>query len=171
MTRIRSVAWVLLLLTGCGRADSGAADSVPALAQSQTGSGTAPGLEIAPPPHEFVLLEITPAAAHQIRTHLRDQNLSGARLRYTIVGGGCTGFQNKLDLVTDPPTGDDFEFVVDGIPCVVLKRHIPYARGAKIDFGEKSGQRGFLIHQPNAIHPGDLTEKRPTEPGTEKDVK
>lgn len=167
MTRVRSGAWILLLLAGCGRADSGTPDPRPAPPQSI--DTAAPALEVAPPPRELVLLEITPAAAREIRAHMRETDLSGARLRYTIKGGGCTGFQDKLDLATDPPTADDFEFVVDGIPCVVLKRQIPYARGARIDFGEKAGKRGFLIHHPNAITPEDVAEKPPGDADGRKD--
>jgi iron-sulfur cluster assembly protein len=139
---------LLALLAGCaGRVTDHAAGAPTSAAHPPYQP-----VEVAPPPREVVHLEITPAAARAIRSHAADLKSERWWLRYSIKGGGCTGFQDKLDLETTPPTSEDFESVVDGIPCLVLDKHRPYARGTRIDFGEKDGKTGFIVtHPPTAV--------------------
>jgi iron-sulfur cluster assembly protein len=72
-------------------------------------------------------------------------------LRVRVVGGGCSGFQNKLDL--DFEVNDKTDEIMDfeGVPVVVDKRSLMYIDGAKIDFHDEEKLRtGFSIQNPNA---------------------
>jgi iron-sulfur cluster assembly protein len=71
-------------------------------------------------------------------------------LRMRVVGGGCSGFQHKLDLDPDvnPKLDDVFEF--HGIPVVVDRRSLMYLDGAQVDFHDELNRPGFSISNPNA---------------------
>ena len=71
-------------------------------------------------------------------------------LRMRVVGGGCSGFQHKLDLdpLMNPKLDEVFEF--HGIPVVVDKRSLMYLNDVKVDFHDDLNRRGFSISNPNA---------------------
>ncbi len=71
-------------------------------------------------------------------------------LRVRVVGGGCSGFQNKLDL--DPQINEKLDEVFEfhGVPVVVDKRSLMYLSGAVVDFHDDLNRRGFSITNPNA---------------------
>jgi iron-sulfur cluster insertion protein len=71
-------------------------------------------------------------------------------LRVRVVGGGCSGFQNKLDL--DPEVNEKLDEVMDccGVPVVVDKRSLMYLDGVKIDYHDDLNRTGFSITNPNA---------------------
>jgi iron-sulfur cluster insertion protein len=71
-------------------------------------------------------------------------------LRVRVVGGGCSGFQNKLDLDPDVNEKLDEVFEMHGIPVVVDKRSLMYLDGAKIDFHDELNRTGFSITNPSA---------------------
>jgi iron-sulfur cluster assembly protein len=71
-------------------------------------------------------------------------------LRMRVVGGGCSGFQHKLDLDPDvnPKLDDVFEF--HGIPVVVDRRSLMYLDGVQVDYHDELNRPGFSISNPNA---------------------
>ena len=75
---------------------------------------------------------------------------SKVHLRVRVVGGGCSGFQNKLDLdpVINPKLDELFEF--HGIPVVVDKRSLMYLDGATVDYHDELSRPGFSINNPQA---------------------
>lgn len=79
-----------------------------------------------------------------------ESTLKKLYLRLRVVGGGCSGFQNKLDL--DPEVNEKLDEVFDmhGVPVVVDKRSLMYLDGAKIDFHDELNRTGFSITNPNA---------------------
>ncbi|MBP3957915.1 hypothetical protein J8F10_21890 [Gemmata sp. G18] len=141
---------LLALFAGCSEI-VGDATPAPAPAPASASPVLAGAtLELAPPPRELIYLEITPDAARTVKRHIDDLELKRWWLRYTLAPGGCTGFQNKLDIDTGPPTDRDFEFVANGVPCLILKSQRHLAQGARIDFGQKDGQSGFIVTAPHA---------------------
>jgi iron-sulfur cluster assembly protein len=70
-------------------------------------------------------------------------------LRVRVVGGGCSGFQNKLDLDQEITEIDEV-FEMHGVPVVVDKRSLMYLEGATVDFHDDLNRRGFSITNPNA---------------------
>jgi iron-sulfur cluster assembly accessory protein len=71
-------------------------------------------------------------------------------LRMRVVGGGCSGFTNKLDLDPEinPKLDEVFEF--HGVPVVVDKRSLMYLENAVVDFHDDMNKRGFSITNPSA---------------------
>ena len=71
-------------------------------------------------------------------------------LRLRVVGGGCSGFQNKLDL--DPQVNEKLDevFEVHGLPVAVDKRSLMYLDNATVDFHDDLNKRGFSISNPQA---------------------
>jgi iron-sulfur cluster assembly protein len=71
-------------------------------------------------------------------------------LRLRVVGGGCSGFEHKLDL--DPAMNPkvDEEFDIFGVPVAIDKRSLMYVSGVAIDYHNDLNRRGFSIQNPNA---------------------
>lgn len=71
-------------------------------------------------------------------------------LRLRVVGGGCSGFQNKLDLdpAVNPKLDDTFE--IHNVPVVIDRRSAMYLQGATVDFHDEINRRGFSVTNPSA---------------------
>ncbi|MCI0641516.1 MAG: iron-sulfur cluster assembly accessory protein [Gemmataceae bacterium] len=71
-------------------------------------------------------------------------------LRMRVVGGGCSGFQHKLDL--DPQVNPKLDeiFEMHGVPVAIDKRSLMYLDGVTVDFHDEIARRGFSISNPNA---------------------
>ena len=100
-------------------------------------------------------ITVTEKAASEVKRIVKDQQETGAApekvyLRMRVVGGGCSGFQHKLDLdpVFNEKLDDLFEF--HGVPVVVDKRSLMYLDGVTVDFHDDLNRRGFSISNPNA---------------------
>lgn len=102
-------------------------------------------------------ITVTPKAAEEVRRAMADVIASGSvepgttlYLRVRVQGGGCSGFQNKLDL--DPKYDEkmDYLFETHGVQVVVDKRSLLYLEGAVIDFHDDLNKRGFTVTNPNA---------------------
>ena len=108
---------------------------------------------VAPPEFPIVLTE---KAASEVRRHLADVGSDGENagqpmyLRLRVQGGGCSGFQNKLDL--DPTFNEklDHLFEIHGVQVVVDKRSMLYLMGAMVDFHDDLNKRGFSVTNPTA---------------------
>jgi iron-sulfur cluster assembly protein len=100
-------------------------------------------------------ITLTEKAAGEVKRILSEQQGTGSLpekifLRMRVVGGGCSGFQHKLDL--DPVMNDKLDevFEMHGVPVVVDKRSLMYLSGAVVDFHDDLNRRGFSITNPNA---------------------
>jgi iron-sulfur cluster insertion protein len=98
---------------------------------------------------------VTEKAAGEVKKIIADQQGAGAMpekiyLRLRVVGGGCSGFQHKLDL--DPVINDKLDeiFEFHGVPVVVDKRSLMYLENANVDFHDDLNKRGFSITNPSA---------------------
>src|SRR5437764_221685 len=100
-------------------------------------------------------ITITEKAASEVKRIVTEQQGLGnvqdrIYLRMRVVGGGCSGFQHKLDL--DPAVNEklDETFEVSGVPVVVDKRSMMYLDGVTVDFHDELNRRGFSISNPQA---------------------
>lgn len=99
---------------------------------------------------------ITAKAATEVQRAIADYKSGGDApegelyLRLRVQGGGCSGFQNKLDL--DPTYNEktDHLFEVHGIKVVIDKRSMLYLDNATVDFHDDLNKRGFSITNPQA---------------------
>ena len=102
-------------------------------------------------------LVVTEKAAEEVRRHIADHVASGNAegdgklyLRVRVQGGGCSGFQNKLDLDPKFDEKSDLKFDFHGIEVVVDKRSMLYLDGAVVDFHDDLNKRGFTVTNPQA---------------------
>lgn len=100
-------------------------------------------------------ITVTEKAASEVKRIIAEQQGNGNApeklyLRLRVVGGGCSGFQNKLDL--DPQVNDKLDEVFEfhGVPVVVDKRSLMYVNEVTVDFHDDLNRRGFSITNPSA---------------------
>jgi iron-sulfur cluster assembly accessory protein len=100
-------------------------------------------------------ITLTEKAAAEVKRIIAEQRQTGEvpekiYLRLRVVGGGCSGFQHKLDL--DPVVNEKIDNVYEmhGVPMVVDKRSLMYLASAVVDFHDELNRRGFSITNPNA---------------------
>ncbi|MBM3981166.1 MAG: iron-sulfur cluster assembly accessory protein [Planctomycetes bacterium] len=108
----------------------------------------------APPAPQLV---VTERAALEVKRHIADMESRGELppgdklyLRVRIQGGGCSGFQNKLDLDAKFDEKTDHKFEAHGVEVVVDKRSMLYLAGATVDFHDDLNKRGFTVSNPQA---------------------
>ena len=96
-------------------------------------------------------ITVTEKAASEVKRIIEEQQFKDrVYLRMRVVGGGCSGFQHKLDLDlnVNPKLDEVYEF--HGIPVVVDKRSLMYLDNAQVDFHDDLNRRGFSISNPSA---------------------
>ncbi|HLR62748.1 MAG TPA: iron-sulfur cluster assembly accessory protein [Lentibacillus sp.] len=97
-----------------------------------------------------MVISITDGAANQVKEMMQEEE-EGARLRFGIQGGGCSGLSYSLGF--DHEVNEDLDMVEDinGIPVVMNKQDVPIVEGTTIDFKQNMMGGGFSIDNPNAI--------------------
>jgi iron-sulfur cluster assembly protein len=96
-------------------------------------------------------ISVTEKAAGEVKRIIDEQQFKEkVYLRMRVVGGGCSGFQHKLDLDLNVNPKLDEVFEMHGIPVVVDKRSLMYLDSAVVDFHDDLNRRGFSISNPNA---------------------
>jgi iron-sulfur cluster insertion protein len=99
-------------------------------------------------------ITLTEKAAAEVKRIIADQEAAGVAeklyLRMRVVGGGCSGFQHKLDL--DPTFNPKLDEVHDfhGVSVVIDKRSLLYLGGVTVDFHDDLNKRGFSVTNPTA---------------------
>src|SRR5262249_50311074 len=99
-------------------------------------------------------ITLTEKAATEVKRIIADQpagpEAQKLYLRLRVVGGGCSGFQHKLDL--DPQVNPKLDEVFEqhGVEVVIDKRSLLYLSGVTVDFHDDLNKRGFSISNPNA---------------------
>ena len=113
------------------------------------------GVKDAPPAAPPIT--VTEKAASEVKKVVagmieRNEAEAGAQLylRVRVQGGGCSGFQNKLDLDAKYDEKTDHKLAFHGIEVVIDKRSMLYLAGAVVDFHDDLNKRGFTITNPSA---------------------
>ena len=116
---------------------------------------TALGLKDAPP--AAPPLTVTEKAAEEVRRYIASMKEGGQveadgklYLRVRVQGGGCSGFQNKLDLDAKYDEKTDQLFTFHGVEVVVDKRSLLYLTGAVVDYHSDLNKKGFTVTNPQA---------------------
>lgn len=97
-----------------------------------------------------MVITLTDSARDQIKEMMKDEP-EGARLRFGIQGGGCSGLSYSLSF--DEHVNEELDIVeeINEIPVVLFSQDLPIIEGTKIDFKENLMGGGFSIDNPNAI--------------------
>jgi iron-sulfur cluster assembly accessory protein len=93
-------------------------------------------------------LTLTSAAAKRVAS-IAQRQAKPAILRLSVEGGGCSGFQYKFDLASEPEAGDSVS-ETDGVRLVVDPVSLDLVTGSTVDFVESLGGAAFRVENPNA---------------------
>jgi len=91
---------------------------------------------------------ITERAAKKIGQILKTEP-SGAMLRLSVMGGGCSGFQYKFDVERDR-ADDDVTIDRGGVTLLVDSVSLQYLAGSEIDFVDDLIGASFKVNNPKA---------------------
>jgi iron-sulfur cluster assembly accessory protein len=98
---------------------------------------------------------LTEKAAAEVKRIVAEQ-LAGPEappevfLRMSVKGGGCSGFQHKLDLDKEMNPKLDEKFEQHGVAIVIDRRSLMYLNDVVVDYHDDLNKRGFSISNPNA---------------------
>ena len=95
------------------------------------------------------LIKLTESAGRKVSGLLTKQGRPQGVLRVSVVGGGCSGLQYKMDLQDKPQTRD---ILVEsaGVRVVVDPKSALYVTGSELDYADALQEGGFKVKNPNA---------------------
>jgi iron-sulfur cluster assembly protein len=96
------------------------------------------------------VVNLTEAAAYQIKDMMKQVEEENPYLRISVKGGGCSGLSYGMGFDTEKQDGD-IELNQYGIHILVDHESAPILKGTKIDYKESLMGGGFTIDNPNAI--------------------
>lgn len=98
-------------------------------------------------PTEFTL---TDSASVRIQHLQRKEANDALKLRITVEGGGCSGFQTKFSLEYNPPNADDKVIAHLGAQVLIDEVSMGLLKDSVLDYSEDLSGGGFEIKNPNA---------------------
>ncbi len=93
-------------------------------------------------------LTMTDRAARRIGEILRSEP-SGAMLRLSVLGGGCSGFQYKFD-VDRAKADDDVAIDRGGVVLLIDSVSLQYLAGSEVDYVDDLIGASFKVNNPKA---------------------
>ena len=106
-----------------------------------------PTFQISPAPGGHGL-SLSESAARRLARLAADEGRP-VMLRVAVDGGGCSGFQYRLELV-ETAEPDDIRIEADGQAAVVDPVSLPFLKGSEIAFVDDLAGAQFVIRNPNA---------------------
>ena len=95
------------------------------------------------------VLDFSDSAAKKLRSILQEEKNPELKLRVSVYGGGCSGFQYTFSL--DEEIKDNDKSVQNGdMTLVVDSMSYQYIAGSEIDFMEGLEGSMFVVKNPNA---------------------
>ena len=94
-------------------------------------------------------LKIGDGAVARIKQLIETDGNPAMKLRISITGGGCSGFQYNFSL-DDAVGDDDVAYEKDGITVVIDETSIPFVNGAVLDYKTDLMGAYFTVDNPNA---------------------
>lgn len=97
------------------------------------------------------IINLPPKVTDRAFARLAEINASAGTtqaLRVAVDGGGCSGFQYRIEL--DEPTEDDLVLEKDGQKVLVDSISLPFLENAVIDFSDELIGARFVVENPNA---------------------
>jgi len=95
------------------------------------------------------LIKLTENAGNKVAGLLGKQGRPDGVLRVSVIGGGCSGLQYKMDL-QDRPQNRDILIESAGVKVVVDPKSALYVTGSELDYVSSLTEGGFKVHNPNA---------------------
>lgn len=91
---------------------------------------------------------LAPSAARRLATLSQAEGRT-LMLRVAVDGGGCSGFQYRLELV-ETAEADDLQITHDGWTALVDPVSAPFLKGSEIAFVDELAGAQFVVRNPNA---------------------
>ncbi len=92
-------------------------------------------------------ITLTENAAKHVQAFLAKRG-KGVGVRLGVRTSGCSGMAYKLEFA-DEVTGDDIQFVSNGVTVLVDPKSLPYLDGMELDFRREGLNEGFKFNNPN----------------------
>jgi iron-sulfur cluster assembly protein len=95
---------------------------------------------------------LTERAAGEVKRIIADKRMpETTALRVAVAGGGCSGFEYKLDFQAEPAGDDDQVSQSHGVRVLVDRKSLKFLNGMEIDINEGLNKRGFVFNNPLAV--------------------
>lgn len=106
--------------------------------------------DIAPAPAAGI--ELSEEAATEVRKFFDAEGLDAAeaKLRVSVLPGGCSGFEYGLEVDDQPAESDDLAVEAHGIRILVDPFSAQYLAGIRIGYHSSFKGSGFTFENPNA---------------------
>ena len=91
----------------------------------------------------------TDAAAKKVKSLVAEEKNSNLKLRVSVDGGGCSGFQYAFAF-DEATAEDDAVFENNGATMLVDVTSMQYLNGAEVDYLEGLEGARFVVNNPNA---------------------
>jgi iron-sulfur cluster insertion protein len=88
-------------------------------------------------------------AAERVAALIAQQGNPNLKLRLSVSGGGCSGFQYGFDF-DEEQKDDDIVVTRDGVTLLVDGTSLLYLMGSEVDFVEDLVGASFQVKNPNA---------------------
>ena len=107
---------------------------------------------------EQTAVKITKNAAEKIKNLLAHEE-PNMKMRLSISGGGCSGFQYGFDFDSNHDD-DDIIFNENGAELIVDKVSIMYLNGSIVDFEDKLIESSFKVENYHKLHIGGQHDRK-----------
>lgn len=92
---------------------------------------------------------VTENASKRIQELLSEEDNQDVRLRISVLGGGCSGFQYNFEF-DNAMDAEDQQFGSDDAPVIIDTTSLEFIKGSSLDFVETLGSAAFEIKNPQA---------------------
>lgn len=99
--------------------------------------------------HPSISVNFTDSAIERI-LELRDDPRAPAKIRLYIQGGGCSGFEYRIEFAREVLPDDLLITLGDFIKLYIDLFSAPYLEGCTIDYDSSPFSSRFLFHNPQA---------------------
>ena len=100
-------------------------------------------------PVTSTVLDFTENAARKLKSLMEEENNPNLKLRVSVYGGGCSGFQYQMAF-EDTANENDKVFVSNGVRVFIDMKSALYLAGTEVDYLNGLMESGFKITNPNA---------------------
>ena len=106
------------------------------------------GIALGPSSGE-TLLDFSDSAATKLKALQTEESNPSLKLRVSVYGGGCSGFQYTFSLDEEVQPTDK---TVDkhGVKLIIDEKSYQYLAGSEVDFSEGLEGAMFVVNNPNA---------------------
>jgi iron-sulfur cluster insertion protein len=95
------------------------------------------------------VLDFSDTAVRKFKTILEEEGNPNLKLRVSVYGGGCSGFQYTFSL-DEEIKPDDKTVEKDGATLIIDQMSYQYLAGSEVDYSEGLEGAMFVVNNPNA---------------------